>query len=89
MADPPHSSGKHELRVIDGPATHSTLNFGSSYCAPFRDSEPVCPAAVGRRGTRSPRFSRATAAPSAFDSQSDFARKARARSHASDAASGR
>ena len=39
MADPPHSSGKHELRVIDGSATYGTLNFGNGYCAPFRDSE--------------------------------------------------
>lgn len=75
MADPPHSSGKHELRVIDGSATHSTLNFGSGYCAPFRDSEPVCPAAVGRRGTRSPRFSRATAAPSACRQSERFREK--------------
>jgi len=41
MADPPHSSGKHELRVIDGSATHGIPNFGNGQCAPFRDSEPV------------------------------------------------
>lgn len=28
--DPPHSSGKHELRVIDGSATCSTLNLGTA-----------------------------------------------------------
>lgn len=51
MADPPHSSGKHELRVIDRSATHSMLNFGNGYCALFRDSEPVGSAAVVRRRT--------------------------------------
>jgi hypothetical protein len=56
MADPSHSSGKHELRVIDGSATHSTLNFGGGYFAPFRDSEPACSIAVVRRRTQSARF---------------------------------
>jgi len=53
LADPPHSSGRHELRAINGSATHSTLTFWNRYCAPFRDSVPIRSAAVVRRRTRS------------------------------------